>query len=185
MIERDFKGKSLYCFPHDFTVIDIETTGMSPQNCEILELSALRCRNDLPEASFSTLIKPSRPIPWFITNLTGITDKMVASAPDAPTALAAFYDFIGDDLLMGYNVNFDVNFIYDNLMFYFGVPLCNDFVDVLRFTRKALPHLESRSQTSVAAYYGINADGAHRALADCAICREVYLRVREELETEP
>ena len=180
MTERIFKGRSLFIFPENYTVIDIETTGMVPQECEILEISALRCRNDLPVASFSTLIKPEKRIPQFITRLTGISDGMVQNAPDAASALRAFYEFAGRDLLMGYNVHFDVNFLYDHLMKRLSLPLSNDFVDVLRFARKALPFLESRAQTSVAAHYGVCTTGAHRALRDCAICREVYLRLREE-----
>jgi len=184
MKERPYKGQSLYCFPDDYTVIDIETTGLSPGECEILEISALRCRENRAVAHFSTLIKPRRRIPYYITQLTGITNAMVESAPDIAQALRGFLAFVGEDLLMGYNVNFDVNFLYDNVMRVYGLPLRNNFVDVLRFSRKVLPELPSRAQTAVAAHFGIETGGAHRALRDCEICREVYMHLREMAETE-
>lgn len=177
---RIFKGKSLLAFPEDYTVIDIETSGLSCGDSEIIEISAVRYRDREKEDAFSTLIKPAKRISRFITQLTGITNEMVKYAPDITYATAAFHDFIGSDILMGYNVNFDINFLYDNLMKYHDLPLTNDFVDVLRFARKALPDLSDRRQTTVAAYYGINTDGAHRALNDCEICNACYNELRKE-----
>lgn len=177
---RNFKGKSLLVFPKDYTVIDIETSGISPTDSEIIEISAIHYRDCEKREIFSTLVKPRNRISYFITELTGITNDMVRYAPDITRATAAFYDFIGNDILMGYNVNFDINFLYDNLMIYHGIPLTNDFVDVLRFARKALPDLSNRRQTTVAAYYGINIEGAHRALKDCEICNACYNKLKNE-----
>lgn len=177
---RKAKGKSLLIFPADYTVIDIETSGISPSDCEIIEISAVRYRNCEKKDTFSTLVKPHNRISYFITSLTGITNEMVKNAPDALSATKAFYDFAGDDILIGYNVNFDINFLYDNLMKYHNIPLTNDFVDVLRFARKALPFLGNRRQTTVAAYYGINTEGAHRALNDCEICNACYNMLKKE-----
>lgn len=177
---RDFKGKSLLSFPENYTVVDIETTGLSPDICEIIEISAIKYVNFEKVSSFSTLIKPQNRISYFITKLTGITNDMVKDAPDISTAILDFQGYIGKDILMGYNVNFDINFLYDNLMRCHNIPLTNDFVDVLRFARKALPDLKNRSQTTVAEYYGISAFGAHRAERDCEICNACYLKLKEE-----
>ena len=177
---REFKGKSLLSFPENYTIIDIETSGLSPDSCEIIEISAIKYVNFEKVSSFSTLIKPQNRISYFITNLTGITNDMVKDAPDISKAILDFYSYIGKDILMGYNVNFDVNFLYDNLMRCHNIPLTNDFVDVLRFARKALPNLKNRSQTTVAEYYGISAVGAHRAERDCEICNACYLKLKEE-----
>lgn len=177
---REFKGKSLLAFPKDYTVIDIETSGLSPAESEIIEISAIRYRNHEKSDVFSTLVKPAKRISYFITQLTGITNDMVKFAPNITYAVSAFYGFIGNDILMGYNVHFDINFLYDNLMQHCGVPLTNDFVDVLRFARQALPHLRNRSQTTVAEHYGISAQGAHRALRDCEICNACYNELKKE-----
>ncbi|WP_303824300.1 PolC-type DNA polymerase III [Ruminococcus flavefaciens] len=181
------KGKSRIAFPKDYCVVDIETTGLSPEECEIIEIAAVRYRNGVKSEVFNTLIKPQNPISAFITGLTGITNDMVNDAPDISEAIKAFYDFAGNDMLMGYNVNFDINFLYDNLLRCHGIYLENDFVDVLRFARKVLPLMPDRKQTSVAAHYGIEIKGAHRAEKDCEICNACYVHLREEMrrvETE-
>lgn len=174
------KGKSLLAFPENYCVIDIETTGMVPGQNEIIEIAAVRYRNYIKEAEFSTFIKPEKRIPAFITRLTGISNSMVEDAPDISCAVKKFTDFAGDDILMGYNVNFDINFLYDALMKNHGIELNNAFVDVLRFARKALPHLPSRAQTTVAEYYGIDTAGAHRATKDCEICNACYQKLMNE-----
>ena len=180
-MERVFKGKSLFAFPSDYTVVDIETTGLVSGECEIIEVSALKYRGEVLQDSFSYLIKPMQPISPFITNLTGITNDMVEGAPEINEVMPKFYEFIGDDILIGHNVNFDINFLYDNLWHYSGLVLDNSFVDTLRLARKALPFLSNHRQTTVAAYYGISTDGAHRALRDCEICNACYINLKKEL----
>ena len=176
---REFKGRGLTTFPSDFTVVDIETTGLSSAGAEIIEVSALRYREDRFEASFSSLIKPSASIPYFITALTGITNEMVASAPERVGVLREFKDFLKGDVIIGHNVNFDVNFLYDELLRYLGYPMSNDFVDVLALSRKYLPFLPSHKQVTVAEYFDLDTSGAHRALKDTEICAENYLRIKE------
>ena len=167
-------------FPSDYTVVDIETNGIGDA-CEIIEVSALKCRGDVAADSFSSLIKPSEPIGWFITNLTGITDEMVADAPEAKCVLADFYDFLGDDIIIGHNVHFDVNMLYDKLWLHNGLILGNSFVDTIRLARKALPRLVNHKLSTVAEYYGVSTVGAHRALRDCEICNECYLHLKRAL----
>lgn len=183
-MQRVYKGQSLFAFPSDYTVIDIETNGLVSGVCEIIEVSALRVRNERVTNAFSSLIKPLQPISGFITQLTGITNFMVRTAPSAPDVLRGFYAFVGKDILIGHNVHFDVNFLYDSLLAYNGIILDNCFVDTLRLARKALPHLENHKQATVARHYGISIDGAHRALRDCEICNECYLNLKRELAPE-
>ncbi len=180
-MERKFKGQSLFAFPSDYTVVDIETNGLISGVCEIIEVSALKVRNEIIEDSFSTLIKPTEQINWFITRLTGITDEMVENAPDIADVMQNFYGFIGTDILIGHNVNFDVNFLYDNLWLHSGLILDNPFVDTLRLARRALPDLPNHKQTTVAEHYGIATEGAHRALRDCEICNSCYLNLKRKL----
>lgn len=175
------KGKSRIAFPEDYCVVDIETTGLSPEDCEIIEIAVVRYRGGRRTDAFTTLVKPESAITPFITELTGISNDMVKDAPCISDAIKAFYEFVGEDMLMGYNVNFDINFLYDNLLKCHGIYLENDFVDVLRFARKVLPLMPDRKQTSVAAHYGINITGAHRAEKDCEICNACYKCLRDEM----
>jgi len=172
------KGHSRLILPKDYCVVDIETTGLSPSDCEVIELSAVRYRQLKKIDSFHTLVKPEKGIPALITNITGITNEMVEDAPPISDAILDFSEFIGEDILVGYNVNFDVNFIYDALLECHGVYFRNDFVDVLRYVRKALPELECKTQTKVASYLKLSVKGAHRADVDCEICNGIYMRMR-------
>lgn len=178
------KGKSRIAFPEDYCVVDIETTGLDPAESEIIEIAAVRYRGGKKSAVFSTLIKPEKHISSFITELTGIDDGMVRNAPCISEAIMDFYDFAGKDMLMGYNVNFDINFLYDNLLRCHGIVFDNDFVDVLRFARKVLPLLPDRRQTTVADHYGISVTGAHRAEKDCEICNACYICLRDEMKRQ-
>ncbi|SEL25708.1 DNA polymerase-3 subunit epsilon [Ruminococcus sp. YRD2003] len=177
---RDKKGKSRLLLPSDYCVVDIETTGLAPEESEIIEIAAVKYRDFKKTEVFSTFVKPKKNISRFITELTGISDDMVAGAPGIEEAISDFREFVGDDIILGYNVNFDINFLYDALLKCHGIYLCNDFVDVLRFTRKALAQLESRSQVRVAEYFGISTGGAHRAETDCDICNAIYLKMCAE-----
>lgn len=177
------KGKSRIAFPEDYCVVDIETTGLNPAENEIIEIAAVRYRRGRKDAVFSTLIKPEHSISSFITELTGIDNSMVCGAPCISEAIKDFYEFAGNDMLMGYNVNFDINFLYDNLLRCHGIILGNDFIDVLRFARRVLPLLPDRRQTTVAAHYGISITGAHRAEKDCEICNACYLFLRDEMRS--
>lgn len=177
---RDRKGKSRLLLPGDYCVVDIETTGLAPEESEIIEIAAVRYRDFKKGEVYSTLVKPQNRISGFITELTGISNDMVADAPRIEEAISGFREFVGDDIILGYNVNFDINFLYDALLKCHGTYLRNDFVDVLRFTRKALADLESRSQVKVAEHFGISTGGAHRAVNDCDICNAIYQKMCTE-----
>lgn len=174
------KGSLIYDFPSDYTVVDIETTGLSPSGCEIIEISALKVRDDEIVDSFSSLVKPSKKINSFIMNLTGITNEMVASAPKIKAVLPEFMNFVSDDLVLGHNVNFDINFIYDNLLKHFKKEFTNDFIDTMRLSRKHCD-LKKHNLKSLAKHYNISLEGHHRALTDCKITFDVYKSIKRDV----
>ena len=104
MRERDYKGRSLLDFPNSYVVIDVETTGLDPTYDKIIEIGALKVENGTLVDTFSTLVNPGVPVDDFITQLTGITNDDLASAPALDSALSAFSNFIGDSILVGHNV---------------------------------------------------------------------------------
>ncbi len=174
-IVRDLKGLSLIEDLNDYTVVDIETTGMNWNFSNILEISSLKVRNKEIVDEFSELINPHEPIPYFIRNLTGITDDMVYDAPELDEVLIKFKDFLKDDIIVGHNVNFDVDFLYDNFINVLNEPLTNNFVDTLRISRKLLPELDHHKLDNLTDYYNIKARNKHRALNDCILTNEVYI----------
>lgn len=176
------KGRSLIDFPRDYVVLDLEITGLSPEYDEIIEMSAIRYAGGEKTETFSSLIKPKYEVDEYITELTGITNEMLESAPSIEEKIDEFIRFIGESLIVGYNVNFDINFIYDNLLRIKGKEFKNSYVDVMRIARKALPELPHHRQKDIANYYGINTDGSHRALVDCEICNDCLIKLKETIE---
>lgn len=178
---RPVKGKSLIETPSSFVVFDIETTGLDSLSNEIIEIGALKVSEGKVVDTFDHLIKPTTPINDFITNLTGITNEMVEHAESVEEVLDKFINFIGDNILMGHNVNFDINFVYDHAEKYNNYNLTNDFVDTLRLARKLLPELHHHRLSDLADYYGIDKTGHHRALKDVEMTLDVYNHLVEEI----
>lgn len=165
--KRTHKGKSLLLFPEDYTVVDIETTGFDPMFDEIIEVAGIKYRGRNEVGRFQSLVKPDDGIPDYITALTGITNEMVADAPGIEDVLPRFLEFIGEDIVVGHNVHFDVNFLYDYAEDFELRPFSNDLVDTLRLSRRLYPELQSHKLSALAAHFGVEPDGEHRALADC------------------
>ena len=122
---RENKGNSKIDLLNKYVVIDIETTGLDPQYDEIIELGALKIENGVIVDSFSKLIKPKTSISDFITQLTGISNSMVENAPSIEEELPNYLKFINEQNIVGHNVNFDINFIYDNLAKILNKPFTN------------------------------------------------------------
>lgn len=176
---RYIDGKLLLAYPDDYTVLDIETTGLNPQNDYITEISAIKYRNNRRVDEFSSLVKPDFSIPYYITRLTGIDDAMVADAPSIDEVILSFMDFLADDIIAGYNVGFDLSFIAENMAGYYAKRLANNYVDVMKLAQNELPFLGRYKQTAVAEYFNIATAGAHRALVDCNICNGCYQKLKE------
>ena len=161
------KGARLKVLPHDFIVIDVETTGLNPLTDELIELAALKVINHRIEDSFQTLVKPLWPISGFITGINGISNDMVKDSPPIADVLPAYLEFIGDGILFGHNVNFDIRFISE-ACFVLGLsPFTNDYVDMLPLSRRAYRDFPNHRLSTLIEAFGIKADCFHRALADC------------------
>ena len=178
-INRD-KGKSLIEFPDNYTIIDIETTGLSLEYDEIIELSALKVRDNAIVDNFTSLVKPNCKVDNFITNLTGITNEMLENAPKIRTILKDFVDFIGDDLVIGHNINFDINFIYDKNKNCYKRIFKNNYIDTLRIAKKAIK-LDRYRLIDIANYYQIGIEGTHRATKDCEITYQIFNNLKKEI----
>lgn len=170
-------------FPDDYTVVDIETTGLSPVKNDIIEISALKIRNNKISDEFSQLIKPSDPIGRFITSLTGITNEMVEFAPSVKDVLPAFIDFISNDIILGHNIRFDLNFIRTNLANSGYKQIENQTLDTMMIARRRCK-LKSHSLKNLALHYNLSTEGHHRALNDCLITHNVYQNIKKQAMEE-
>lgn len=181
-VQRDFKGKSIIDFPDNYVLFDIETTGLDSQYDEIIEIGAVKVKDAIVVDEFHSLVKPKHRIDEFITDLTGITNKMVADAPCIKDVLPSFIEFIGENILIGHNVNFDINFIYDNLLLHKFSPLINNYVDTLRLARRILPELKHHRLKDLADYYKVDTDGNHRSMKDVEITKCIYDKLKNDAE---
>lgn len=180
-IKRD-KGFSLTNIPSDFTIIDLETSGLDPSFDEIIEVGALKIRDQKIVDTFQSLVKPNNFISDFIENLTGITNEMLSTAPRIKPTLKSFNEFIGDDILMGHNVNFDINFLYDDLYYYFDFKLTNDYVDLMRLTRKIYTNFENHKLNTIAKELNIFPSEEHRALHDCKTVYSILQKLNKHID---
>jgi DNA polymerase-3 subunit alpha (Gram-positive type) len=104
-------GTSYPEFGDEMTVFDIETTGFDNRTCRIIEIGAVKIKDGEIIDSMDIFVDPECPIPERITELTSITDEMVAGAPKEDEAVRQFLDFAGDTMLIAHNAAFDVGFI--------------------------------------------------------------------------
>lgn len=178
-IERTLKGKSTIDLLSDYIIFDIETTGLDSSYDEVIEIGAIKVKNNKIVSKFNSLVKPKNEIDEYITELTGITNEMVKDAPTIEEILPDFMNYIGNDILIGYNVNFDINFIYDNLYRNKFDVLTNDFIDTMRISRKLLPELPHHRLIDLAKYFKIDSTNNHRSLKDCEITMNVYENLKE------
>ncbi len=172
--DRADKGKSRLEFPSRYVVIDLETTGFDAHYDEIIELAAIRFVDGKEDARFQSLVKPETDVDSFIAGLTGITNAMLESAPALEDVLPQYREFLGQDVLLGHNVYFDINFLYDYSAILKLPPLSNDFVDTLRLSRRIFPELPNHKLKTICKRCSVTNDSAHRALSDCERTQGCY-----------
>lgn len=179
--KKTYKGNSVTSFPGTFIVIDVETTGRSTSYDEVIELAAIKISANSVIDSFSSLIRPSRAVSPFITELTGITNEMLMQAPDISSVLPEYLDFIGNSILVGHNITYDINFVNSSAEKCGLRPLANDYVDTLRIFRKLYPDLKHHRLMDLSEMYKFDYSNAHRALADCEITYNCFCALADEI----
>jgi DNA polymerase-3 subunit epsilon/ATP-dependent DNA helicase DinG len=154
--------------------LDIETTGLDPQADAILEIGAVRFNERRVEGEYSALINPGRPVPPFITKLTGITDLMIREAPPISKVLPEINAFIGDSPILGHSVGFDLSFFRKHRLF--GL---NDALDTYELAAVLLPTASRYNLGALGQLLSIPLPATHRALDDARVTRMVYLKLLE------
>ncbi|MCX5680687.1 MAG: 3'-5' exonuclease [Candidatus Omnitrophica bacterium] len=163
----------------EFVVFDVETTGLSPAiGDRIVEIAALKIKNLEPVAHFHSLVDPQRPISFPAFEVNQISEKMLVGAPKAREILPQFLKFVGRATLIGHNITFDMNFLY-NEMDLSGLETRKDFetVDTIRLARQLMPRLGRYPLWLVADALGIKKSQKHRAMADVELTFDVFSRL--------
>lgn len=169
-------GKAIIALPLDYTVIDLETTGLSPKTELIIEYAAVKVRGGKVVDTFQQLCDPGYPIPPQIEAITGITTEMVRFCPNPSAVLPDFLEFVKDDFVVGHNVLFDVRFIAAS-----NGTFLNPYIDTMRIFRKLHPSLPHHRLSDMVCFYNKNNTSAHRALSDCLATNDCFGAMGEEI----
>lgn len=167
----------------DYVCVDIETTGTNAKWNRILEIGAVKVRDNQIVDRFSELIHPGVEIPPYITELTGITQEMIEGKDSISSVLPKFIEFAGDDFLLGHNIMFDYGFLKQNAV-NLNIPFEKSGMDTLKIARKTLPNLGSRALDYLCTYYGIKDENHHRALNDATVTSQLYHILMNEFGEE-
>lgn len=167
----------------DYAVVDLETTGISPRKGHrVTELAAVEVSGGEVVGEFSTLVNPGRPIPREISELTGITDDMVAEAPAFGEVSAVVRRTLEGRVFVAHNVSFDWRFLSAEMR-RAGAPLpAAPRLCTLRLARRALPGLPRKGLDAVARHFGVEVEGRHRAAGDALATATVLVRLLDEAE---
>src|SRR5690554_4356551 len=181
---RQFKGRSLLTHPSDYTVIDIETTDFNFFYGDIIEVGAIKVRNNIIVDEYSELIKIPYSIPSHITKITRITNEMLSNARTAHEVIKDYVNFIADDIIIAHNANFDVNFLYDQIISLNRNPFRNDFIDTLRLSRIIHKDINNHKLDTLCEFYKVDRK-EHRSLSDCISTYEVYKHLFNYISKNP
>lgn len=160
-------------FNDDYVVFDLETTGLDPKYEEIIEIGALKYRDNKLVDSYSVLVKPKKNINDVITNITGITNEMVENEKYIEDVIDDFLNFIDSDVLVGHNVSFDISFINEALMRLNKDILSNDSIDTVMLARSYIPKVYNYKLSTLKNYFHLEFN-SHRSIEDCKTTNYIY-----------
>jgi len=170
-------------FHQPIVMIDFETTGMSPaMGDRITEVAALRIVDGRIVERFVSLVNCRVRVPAFITQLTGITQRMVDTAPCVSDVVPELVRFIGTDALSAHNASFDERFLLAESRALGMEPAHERLICSLKLSRRLFPGLHSYRLSALSASLGIRFSGsAHRAEADAEVSAKVLIHIGEHL----
>ena len=169
-----YTGKKDYPIDTEFVIYDVETTGLSAASEKITEIGAVKIKNGEVVDRFSEFINPQKPIPPKITELTGITDAMVADKDCEDVIIPKFVEFIGDSVLVAHNAKFDMGFLYSACE-RLNIKIDNCYLDTLELSRSLYPDLHNHKLDTIAKASGVTLTGHHRAVNDAEALFGIFL----------
>lgn len=162
--------------------IDFETTGVSPSRGDrATEVAIVITEGARVVDRFQSLMNTGVPIPPFITQLTGITNAMVAAAPPAAQVMAEAARFVGDTPMVAHNAGFDRRF-WQNELAAAGCQATQAFACTVMLSRRLYPEAPSHKLGSLIDWFQLPKTGqAHRAMADAEMAAELLIRIQHDL----
>ncbi len=164
-----------------FVVIDLETTGFSIEEADIIEIGAVRVEGGIISETYSRLIYPGYFLPRRVTEITGITNAMVIGQPTIDEVIGEFMDFIGTNIVVGHNVKQDLKFLDKYTKIYLGKKLKIPHICTLQLARNLFPGLGNYTLHNLADHFGITYKKVHRALDDAMTTAKLFMIMLEFL----
>lgn len=167
----------------NYTVIDLEMTGLNAKTDEILEVGAVRVRGGEIVDTFTAILRVNKPLSEKVIELTGISEQMMQEGDEPEKVMAEYFSFLGEDILVGQNLIFDYSFLKQwavNHKFSFE----RTAVDTLKLARKFLPQEHKKDLGSLCRYFEIEREKGHRALEDAIETYRVFEKLKENYGAE-
>lgn len=164
----------------DYVVIDVETTGLDYDKDRIIEIALIKVAGGGITDQFQCLVKSDREIPVDVEKLTGISKDMVdKQGLNEQVALGRVKEFIGDSLVIGYNVQFDVNFVQKLAKRVNEDIIIRKTKDVLHMVRRELDEVPNYKLETVAKFFSLDINNIHRAWEDCILTYKIYCELNK------
>ncbi|QGT99540.1 CRISPR-associated protein Cas2 / DEDDh 3'-5' exonuclease domain [Candidatus Syntrophocurvum alkaliphilum] len=181
MTKKNNKGEK---FLKTYLVLDVETTGLSVAEHEIIEIGALKIKDGQVEATFQALVKSKGSVPKSIEVLTGISDIMLEEkGKELEEVLPEFLEFAGNMPVVSHNGDFDYSFLRAACQ-QLDIPLfSNRCLDTLKIARRLVDDVKNYKLSTLLKYFGIEVQTMHRSIEDCKITFQLYEKLIE-LEKE-
>jgi DNA polymerase-3 subunit alpha (Gram-positive type) len=165
---------------YEYVAFDLETTGLSEENDEIIEVGAVKIRNHKIVGKYNQIINPHRLLSNQIIELTGISQELVERGREKEEVIKEFYDFCNGYSLLGHNIMFDYRFMKTG-MNQFGISFEKNGVDTYQLAKKLLKNeVKSKSLGSLCDYYHYTNQAAHRAYQDALATVIVYEKMQQQ-----
>lgn len=161
----------------NYAVVDVETTGINSEKDQIIEIAAIKMEGN-EMIVFQELVKIEKGLQREISELTGITDEMLANdGKDIDVVLEEFLDFVGNAILVGYNVKFDISFLNAELKKSGNEVLTNKTICLLQEAKREQKLLRDYKLNTVLKKYNISTEGLHREYADAKAEYELAVKL--------
>jgi len=180
-LSKIYTGDTDYPLDTEFTVFDVETTGLSAETEVITEIGAVKIKNGQVIDRYSKFINPKRKLSQKIIELTHITDEMLEDAPTEDVIIPEFLEFAGDSVFVAHNAGFDMGFL-NAACKRLNLSLKNSYVDTLELARSLYPDLKKHKLDIMAKETGVSLEGHHRAVNDAEALYGIFCAFLEKLK---
>lgn len=165
----------------ELVILDFETTGLSPAYARVIEVGAILIRGTEIVDTVSQLMYPGCPIPYFITDITGITNQMLKGKPTPEKFMPKLKNFIGNRTILAHNASFDQKFLVSE-MENIGKSIDNKFLCILKLARRLILDVPDYKLTTLTSHLKLKISKdhkAHRALNDVMATFGVWLYIKD------